>query len=77
MKISQKKIRPSIKRDRVSAFDYQHYDHRFSCEECTHFNHGQEQCTLGYVSSHHRKSQQAHDFELSGSLAFCRFHEID
>jgi hypothetical protein len=72
-----RKIRPSIKRDKVSAFDYQNYDHRFSCDDCTHFDAPNAACTLGYVATHHRKEQQTRDFELSGTLAFCRFHEVD
>ena len=71
------RIRPSIKKDKVSAFDYQNYDHRFSCDECSHFDSETQRCTLGYISIHHRKEQQTRDYNLSGSLAFCRFHEID
>lgn len=72
-----KRVTQSIKKDKVSASDYLNYDHRWSCEDCTHFNSSGESCTLGYVTSHHLKRQQTKDFELSGRMAFCRFHEID
>ncbi len=76
-KTTPRRINASIKRDSVSAADYIAYDHRWSCDECTHFNHGAEQCTLGYETSHHRLKEQTRSFELSGRIAFCRFHEID
>lgn len=72
-----RKIRPSIKREKVSAFDYQNYNHRFSCDDCSHFDANLEKCTLGYPTEPHRKAQQAHEYMMSGTLAFCRSHEID
>ncbi len=72
-----RRIRPSIKKDKVNAHDYQNYDHRFSCDDCSHFDSDNTRCTLGYISVHHRKAQQNIDFLMSGQLAFCRFHEID
>ncbi len=72
-----KRINQSIKRDTVSAHDYNAYDHRWSCDECTHFNSAAETCTLGYETSHHRLAEQKRSFEISGKIAFCRFHELD
>jgi hypothetical protein len=76
-KFQPKRLHPSIKKERMNPSDYLNYDFRFACEECSHFDTSEERCTLGYQSSHHRKAQQAHDFELSGRMALCRFHEID
>lgn len=76
-KHTPKRINPSIKKDVVSPSDYLKYETRWSCEDCTHFNHEKEFCTLGYVSDHHRKAEQERSYLLSGKIAFCRFHEID
>ncbi|MCB0368902.1 MAG: hypothetical protein KDD45_05480 [Bdellovibrionales bacterium] len=72
-----KRLTQSIKKDYVKASDYLNYAHRWSCEECTHFNIEDNKCTLAYNSVHHVKKQQIKDFELGGRIAFCRFHEID
>lgn len=74
---TQRRINQSIKRDVVNAHDYITFEHRWSCDECTHFNSVSETCTLGYETSHHRLAEQRRSFELSGRIAFCRFHEID
>ena len=76
-RFTKKRIYASIKKDVVNPSDYLHYDIRSACEECSHFNAVQIQCTLGYNVSPHLKSQQTHDMELSGRMAQCRFHEID
>ncbi len=76
-----KRLTPSIKKDYVHPSDYLNFDHRWSCEDCSHFKRKDElsgeACTIGYIISHHLKAQQIHDYELSGKMAFCRFHEID
>lgn len=71
------RLTASIKRDRVAAKDYLQYDLRVSCDDCSHFDSVKEQCTLGYQTAPHRKAEQARQYLLSGSLAFCRFIEID
>ena len=72
-----KRLYPSIKKDSIHPSDYLRFDFRSSCDDCTHFNLKSETCTLGYNAANHRKAQQIHDYELSGRLALCRFHEID
>ncbi|MFN8845718.1 MAG: hypothetical protein ACK5V3_01220 [Bdellovibrionales bacterium] len=72
-----KRIRPSIKKDKVNPTDYLRLRLPWSCDDCTHFNPEQESCTLGYHTKHHRRVQQIKDYELSGSYALCRFQEID
>jgi hypothetical protein len=71
------RIRPSIKKDAIHPSDYLRYEGRFSCDECTHFNPVEANCTIGYNSEHHRLEEQKHQYSLSGKIAFCRFHEID
>lgn len=72
-----KRIHRSIKMDVVNPADYMKYDFRFSCDECTHFDHQGEQCTIGYDSTVHRKTEQERTYRLSGRMALCRLMEID
>jgi hypothetical protein len=76
-KKTSNRINPSIKKDVIHPSDYLHFSLSFSCEECSHFNPETEACTIGYVSAHHRKAEQTRQYLLSGSMALCRFHEID
>ena len=73
----EKRIRPSIKRDRIQATDLLKYNPLFSCDNCTHFSLTTEQCTLGYNAENHRLTEQMKTFNMSGTMAYCRFHEID
>ncbi|MFZ4404798.1 MAG: hypothetical protein ACOYOK_11910 [Pseudobdellovibrionaceae bacterium] len=72
-----KKIRPSIKKDRIHPKDFLQYPFIFSCEDCSHFDPDKNLCTIGYATVHHRRAEQLHSYEVSGKVAFCRFHEID
>lgn len=72
-----KRLNTSIKFDGIHPADYLKFDLRLSCEDCTHFNHEAESCTLGYVTQWHRKAFQEHSYELTGKVALCRFQEID
>jgi hypothetical protein len=72
-----RRLRPSIRFDGVNPGDYQKYEFRFSCEDCSHFDSASENCTLGYESKWHRKEFQKKSYELSGKMALCRFLEID
>ena len=76
-KKTPKKLRPSIRFDPIHPVDYLKYDFRLACEECTHFNHENTDCTLGYNTKWHRKEFQRQSYELSGKMALCRFMEID
>lgn len=71
------RIAPAIKRDPVNPSDFLKYNAPFACEDCSHFDSDTESCTLGYNAANHRKSVLLRQYELSGSMAFCRFHEID
>jgi hypothetical protein len=72
-----KRLRPSIKRDKIHPADFLQYRLPWACEDCTHFDASRESCTLGYNTVHHRRVQQMKDYEISGSMALCRFQEID
>jgi len=72
-----KKLRGSIKRDKINPADYLKYDFRFSCEDCSHFCSQAQSCTIGYESKWHRKEFQTYEYELAGHMALCRFQEID
>jgi hypothetical protein len=65
-----------IKTDRVNPSDLSKYEVRFFCDDCSHFSETEKRCTLGYVSQHSRK-EQFELYILTGTMAFCRFLEID
>lgn len=67
----------SIKRDVVNPSDYLNFDHRFSCDDCTHFKASDATCTIGYWTQWHRRDFQAAEYERTGRMAHCRFLEID
>jgi hypothetical protein len=77
VKSTPKRLNTSIKFDAIHPKDYLRFDLRMSCEDCTHFNHGNETCTLGYVTQWHRAEFQKKSYELTGRVALCRFQEID
>ena len=72
-----KKVRKSIKLDRVSPKDFLHTNMIYCCEQCSHFNSNNQTCTLGYKTEPHLKKQQLAGFSSHGHMAFCRFAEID
>ena len=72
-----KRQRPSIKQDKIHPVQFNKYRLPWACEDCTHFDLSNECCTLGYNTAHHRREQQMKQYELSGSMALCRFQEID
>lgn len=72
-----KKIRRSIKLDRVNPTDFATKNITFCCEQCSHFNPDSESCTIGYSAKLHRKKIQMHRYLTTGHMAFCRFIEID
>lgn len=72
-----KRLRQSIRFDAINPSDYLKYNLVSACEECTHFHHEEERCTLGYETKWHRKDFQKKSYELKGEVAICRFMEID
>ncbi len=67
----------SIKKEMIFAKDFLKYKMPMSCEECSHFSFKNEKCTLGNNTLEHRKNAQKKSYLVSGTVAFCRLHEID
>jgi hypothetical protein len=74
---SQKKIRPTIKKDPIHPADYNLYNLPFACEDCSHFSSLNEICTLGLITEPHLRRNQKKSYSTSGKVALCRFIEID
>lgn len=73
-----KKLRPSIRYDGINPSDYFKYNFVYCCEQCSHFDSTEGgSCTLGYYSVPHRQEIQLKHYELNGTMALCRFLEID
>ncbi len=73
----QKKIRPSMKKDRIHPSDFLNYNIPFACEDCSHFKTENKSCTLSFNTEYHLKSNALKTYELSGKIFQCRFLEID
>lgn len=72
-----KRLTPSIKKDGVHPAAYNQYTLPWACEDCSHFDAIGDRCSLGYLSTPHRREQQKKDYLMSGKMALCRFQEID
>ena len=72
-----KRIRRTIKLDRVQAADFRKFDLIYACEQCSFFNPENKNCLMGMPTQPHLLEQQHKTFELTGHMAFCRFLEID
>ncbi len=72
-----KRIQPSIRHDPVNPKDYNKYILPWACEDCTHYDASKEICTMGYYPKWHNKKYQEKTYDLSGTMALCRFQEID
>lgn len=71
------RTRLSIRRDRINPADYTAYNLPWACEDCSHFIHNQQICTLGYQTELHRQEMMKKSYEISGTVSLCRFIEID
>jgi hypothetical protein len=69
--------RCSIKFDVINPVDFQRYNFTYCCEQCSHYDPERKACTLGYNSKWHRRESQLRQYEVAGSMALCRFLEID
>lgn len=72
-----RRLRPSIKKDRINPKDYLSLNLKLACEDCSHFSSQDTRCTLGFNPEPHLRKNVIKDFELSGKTAQCRFLEID
>jgi len=89
--LSNKKIRPSIKKEAVHPVAYNKYKLPWACEDCVHYNGASAtdeehttkehdidaRCTLGYLKEPHLRKNLEKSYELSGKISLCRFLEID
>lgn len=71
-----KKQRKGIKLDRIHPSDLVKYNPQFFCDNCSHYNSSEQKCTIGYRAQHTRAEQMAR-YHVSGTMALCRFLEID
>jgi len=74
---SNRKIRPSMKKDPIKAADFLKYKIPFACEDCSHFSSQDTRCTLGFNCQNHLRAKMLADYNLSGKMPQCRFLEID
>jgi len=72
-----KRVRRTIKLDRVQASDLLNYDMIYACEQCSFFDAENTHCVMGFLPQPHLKEQQMQTFNTTGHMAFCRFLEID
>ena len=72
-----RRLRKSIKLDRVNPLHFNHTNMIYCCEQCSHYDPENDLCTLGYQSKLHKKEIQLQRYNLHGHMAFCRFTEID
>lgn len=75
-----KSARKSIKLDTIRAADFNRFDLRFFCEDCSFFDRRSgpegQRCSLGYRARHTR-AEQLKLYERTGQMALCRAIEID
>ena len=75
---TQKRLGSTIKHEPINPIEYNKYQLAISCNDCIHFRASDSICTLGgYQTYFHLKSTQKTSYELNGSVAFCRFIEIE
>ncbi len=72
-----KRIRRSIKLDRVQASDFNNLPMIYACEHCSFFASETKLCMMGMPTAPHLLEEQLKRFNLTGHMAFCRFQEID
>lgn len=77
MSTPPKRIKNSIKKESIPAKDFLYYSIPYACEDCSHFSHTNQVCSLGNQTLAHRREQQLKNYLLSGKMAFCRLLEID
>ena len=70
-------VKRSLILDPIHPRDYNSLNIIYYCEQCAHFNHATQSCSIGYDASKHVKAAQDKYYELMGKVAFCRLCEID
>jgi len=72
-----RRIRRSIKLDRVQASDFNNLNMIYACEHCSFFSPEDKECMMGMPTAPHLLENQHKTFNTTGHMAFCRFLEID
>ena len=72
-----KRVKRSIKLDRVQASNFNNLGMIYCCEHCSFFSPESKECMMGMPTAHHVQAQQLKTFNMTGHMAFCRFIEID
>ncbi|MDX9730294.1 MAG: hypothetical protein RBT63_00850 [Bdellovibrionales bacterium] len=70
------RVRRGMKNDFILPEDLKRYNPAFFCDDCGHYDRSRQLCTMGYAARHTRSEQMA-QFDLTGTMSFCRFCEID
>lgn len=63
--------------DRVHPSDFLRLNLVYCCEQCSHFAPSTQSCTIGYKADLHLQKNQLNQYERNGTMAFCRYLEID
>lgn len=74
---ARKRLKKSIKLDRVDPGDFLNMSLIYCCEQCSHYDAEKKICTMGYPSHLHQQKNQLQRFYSNSHMAFCRFTEID
>jgi ribosomal protein L32 len=70
------RVKRGLRTDRIRPEDLKLYNPAFFCDDCGHYDRKRHVCTMGYFPVHTRAEQEA-QYDLTGTMAFCRFCEID
>jgi len=70
------RVRRGVRADRVDPQDLSRYELAFFCDDCGHYDRTRMKCTMGYAAIH-TKAEQLAQYDLTGTMAFCRLSEID
>lgn len=70
------RVKRGLRTDRIRPEDLARYNLAAFCDDCGHYDRKRHACTMGFHPVHTRSEQMA-QFDLTGTMAFCRFCEID
>lgn len=72
----KKRVLRGLRHEKINPADLKNYELAFFCDNCVHYDKSHHLCTMGY-SPAHTVSEQMAQYDLTGTMAFCRFCEID
>lgn len=71
-----KRVNRGLRTDRIRPEDLKRFNLAMFCDDCGHYDGKRHLCTMGFLPVHTRSEQMA-QYDLNGTMAFCRFCEID